>query len=84
MNLQDEIVNHLGREMAQEMDQHIIAGLLIEEGWTEIVVDPWKHSSTSEITQWVTDNIVGIHIKTGNRWVFEIEKDAIIFALRWG
>lgn len=84
MNLQDEIVNHLGREMAQEMDQHIIAGLLIEEGWIEIVVDPWKHGSTSEIAQWVTDNIVGIYIKTGNRWVFEIEKDAIIFALRWG
>ena len=49
MNLENEMIEQAAKEMAKSMDQELMAGLLIEDGWLEIVVDPWVHSSSKEI-----------------------------------
>ena len=83
MDLESSIVEDLGRSIANEMDHHILIGFMIELGWKEIVVDPWIHGSLSEIELWVDANIQKHVMHSGNRWVFEEEKDATMFALRW-
>lgn len=84
MDLESCIIDELGEQLANEMDQHILIGFMLELGWKEIVINPWIHGSLSEITQWVRTNIQGHTMRSGNRWVFENEKDATMFALRWG
>ena len=83
MRLQDQILEDLGRGMASAMDKHILAQVLIDSGWKEVVVDPWVHRSAQIIEAWCNEFVQGQHIKTDNRWVFKDEKDATIFALRW-
>lgn len=80
--LQDELIDTAGKDLCQRIDTHIIASLLVDTGWTEVVVDPWKHSSSDAINCWCKVNI-GEFIKDGNRWVIENPKDATIFSLRW-
>lgn len=82
-NLEKHIIDNLSKQMAHDMDQHILIGFMLELGWKEINVNPWIHGSLTEITQWVESNIQGNTRRSGNRWVFEDEKDAIIFALKW-
>lgn len=84
MDLQKQIIDDLGKQFANEMDQHILIGFMLELGWREINVDPWIHGNLSEINQWVESNIQGHTMRSGNRWVFEDSKDATIFALKWG
>ena len=83
MDLEKSIINDLGKQFAHEMDQHILIGFMLELGWREVIVDPWIHGSLSEITQWVEVSIQGNTMNSGNRWVFEDEKDAVIFLLRF-
>jgi hypothetical protein len=84
MDLESCVIDDLGKKIADEMDQHILIGFMLELGWKEINVNPWIHGSLSEINQWVKSNIQGHTMRSGNRWVFEDEKDAIMFALKWG
>lgn len=83
MQLEDQILEDLSKNMASDMDKHILADVMIRLGWKPVTVDPWQHHSTKEITSWIEKNISGQHIKTGNRWVFEQTQDATIFALKW-
>ena len=39
-SLEDEIVNELAEKMCSEMDFHILSEMLIELGWTKIVLKP--------------------------------------------
>jgi hypothetical protein len=83
MDLEKSIINDLGKQLAHEMDQHVLIGFMLELGWREVTVDPWVHPSQSEIEQWVQETLQGHTMNSGNRWVFEDEKDAIMFALKW-
>jgi hypothetical protein len=83
MDLEKSIINDLGKQLAHEMDQHVLIGFMLELGWREVTVDPWVHSSQLEIEQWVQETLQGHTMNSGNRWVFEDEKDAIMFALKW-
>lgn len=84
MRLEDQIIEDLSRNMASAMDTHILAGVLIESGWKEVIVDPWVHGSANDIKEWCDEFVQGQHIKTDNRWMFEDAKDATMFALKWG
>jgi hypothetical protein len=83
-NLEKHIINDLGKQLAHEMDQHVLIGFMLELGWHEVIVDPWKNPWQSEIEDWVKQTVQGHTMNSGNRWVFEDEKDATMFALKWG
>lgn len=83
MNLQEQILDELGADMSNEIDTHILAGLYIGLGWTEIVVDPWIHSSNEKITNWCDHNFTDTHLQVGNRWIIKSSKDALLFSLKW-
>jgi hypothetical protein len=83
MELEKAILDEMSQQLANEMDQHILIGFMIELGWREVIVDPWQHGSLSTIQGWIKDNIANPHMNMGNRWVFENEKDATMFTLKW-
>jgi hypothetical protein len=83
MNLQEELINRAGSRMAAEIDFQVLSGLLIELGWTKVVLNPmtWEHGAL--IDSWVESNVKGHFETMGLVWVFEDAKDAAWFVLRW-
>jgi hypothetical protein len=83
MNLQEDLINQAGSRMAAEIDFQVLSGLLIELGWTKVVLNPmtWEHGAL--IDSWVDSNVKGHYETMGLVWVFEDAKDAAWFVLRW-
>jgi hypothetical protein len=83
MNLQEDLINQAGSRMAAEIDFQVLSGLLIELGWTKVVLNPmtWEHGAL--IDSWVDSNVKGHFETMGLVWVFEDAKDAAWFVLRW-
>lgn len=84
MNLENEIINEASKRFANSIDRHIMASMLVENGYFEVVVDPWVHGSANDIDNWCDANCENNWFNEGNRWLFESNKDAIIFRLKWG
>lgn len=80
----DEAVKRAAKEMADEIDFQVLLGLYKEIGWTEIEFNP--HRTTLEVAlikEWTNANCKGHYISRSNRFLFEDEKDAMWFSMRW-
>lgn len=84
--LNEEIVEALAKEMSEEIDWECLKGLLLESGWKEIKMD-WPKSINSarahEIKEWCRAHLKGHYNGRGGSWIFEDERDATLFVLRW-
>lgn len=83
MDLQDEVINELGRQMSAEIDFQILADVLCDMGWTKIVLTPMTIEQSAEIDSWTATQVKGSFKNMGLVWIFEYEADANWFALRW-
>ena len=83
MTLEEEILNNAGKRMADEIDFQILADMLVGIGWRKIIVKPMTWEDGYEIDAWVEQNIKGHFETMGLVWVFEDEKDANWFAMKW-
>jgi len=84
MALEDEIAEQMAREIQKEIDWGVMADLLVESGWTKVKL-PNKFLPVSgiELHQWREKNLTGKWKAHEDIWLFEKEKDATIFILRW-
>ena len=83
--LEDELASEMSRQIQEEIDWEIICQLMKEVGWTEITTS-WDMRSLEEMYElktWCETNLKGHRKGRGKTWLFELEKDATIFALRW-
>ncbi len=83
MNLQDAILEESGKRMAESIDFEIIANLLVEIGWTKVVLQPMTHETSTAIDKWIETNTKGGCKTLGLIWIFENPADAVNFTLRW-
>jgi hypothetical protein len=84
-DIQEEIANKMAKELQEEIDWEILAEMLKECGWTEIKLT-WSDMTASrahEIKEWCRSNLKGHYKGRGRTWMFELEKDASMFILRW-
>ena len=72
-------------DLAAEIDWEIISEMLVSMGWTRVnlAYHHTKQPAVNLIEDWVSENIQGTFKFHGNRWIFDNEKDAALFALRW-
>lgn len=83
MNLQEQILDDMAQRMAKSIDRSFIISMCVMDGWSEIVIDPWKHNNNQLITRWCRRYFKDQWLQEGNRWIIKDPKDATIFALRW-
>lgn len=81
--LEDEIVNTMAAEIAKEIDFEIISSILIESGWTKVVLNPMTHETSKEIDLWLVHNCKDEHQTLGLVWLFKDKRDATWFKMRW-
>ena len=74
-------------EMGKEKQWEVVAQQLINEGWTKVVLNSliptlgMTHSV--DVVMWADENCVDLFLHNGRTWLFENEKDATMFILRW-
>ena len=84
-NIEEDITNSMAKELADEIDFEIIAGMLQEMGWTKVKRSPFvSNEEAVDIRYWIDEHITGEVQSRGYTWLFEQAKDATMFILKWG
>jgi hypothetical protein len=84
-NLEDEITNKLGQDMAREIDREILWGMLEGLGWTRVMLPTLGNGEQAvDIIVWIEENCKFAVERNGRDFMFESERDANWFKLRWG
>jgi|LauGreDrversion4_2_1035121.scaffolds.fasta_scaffold1765060_2 hypothetical protein len=84
MNLQDEILEKISKEMAGEIDFSLLADALVACGWTRVILEKGALPCTGpELHEWRERNLTGEWRAHNRVWLFENSKDALIFTLKW-
>jgi hypothetical protein len=82
-NLEDEMARLMAEEMQKEIDGEIICQLLEDGGWHKVKLYTMTSETGKEIDTWTVANVKGDYWTQGIIWMFEEEKDANWFKLRW-
>ena len=82
--LEQEISDSIANDIKKEIDEGIFFSILKELGWTQVdlprLVD---NIHALDIIYWLEDNIKNKYRQHGRCYIFEEERDAILFSLRW-
>jgi hypothetical protein len=84
MRLEQDILDDMGKEMAKEMDFHIIADMLVGIGWISVELNRFQNNTQAvDINLWTEINCTGEWKNVSTRYIFEKKQDAEWFILRW-
>jgi hypothetical protein len=84
MSIEEEILNKAGKEMAREIDREVLWGMLKEIGWTRVMLDRLQDNKHAvDITYWLEEHVKNPFERNGRDFIFENQKDAVNFILRW-
>jgi hypothetical protein len=84
MGLEQDILNDISNQMANEVYFHVMADILVDIGWTSVQLKRFRNNKEAiDINLWVEYNCVGKWKKQSTRFIFEKKQDAEWFILRW-
>ncbi len=84
-DIRQDIADKMAREIQEEIDWEIMCDMFKSVGWTEIKLT-WPEMTASrahEIKEWSRQHLKGHYKGRGRTWIFELEKDATLFILKW-
>lgn len=82
--LEEQYTNKAAMAMAREIDREVLWGMLREIGWVRVMIDRSQDNEHAiDITYWLSINCSGAYERAGRDFIFENEKDASMFILRW-
>jgi hypothetical protein len=85
MNLEEELIEKAGNDMAREIDREVLWGMLEGIGWTRVMLPRYiDNTHAIDITYWLEETIKNPFERNGRDFLFEDAKDANWFKLRWG
>ena len=95
MNLEDEILTNLSKELSEAVNKELFAGLLEEDGWIRVVArrpvvliqDPESFLEWLEEVHVWCKNLCSekdFYMITVDTFLFKRQSDASMFALKWG
>ena len=79
------IEKELAKTLQEEIDWEITCDLMKQCGWT-VVKTSWNSKSIEEayeLREWCDKHLTGHRKGRGDTWLFEKEKDASMFIMRW-
>lgn len=80
----EQAVARASKELADDIDFDLMASLYKQMGWTEVTFNPMQPAQTAyNIKEWLDKNCHGLRLSRNTRFLFEREKDAMLFMLRW-
>ena len=83
--IEQEIINKAGTAMAREIDREVLWGMLEGIGWIRVMLPHLiDNNHAVDITHWLAINCKNPFERSGRDFIFESQKDANWFKLRWG
>jgi len=83
--LDAEMIEAKSKEMADEIDREVLWGMLEGIGWTRVMLPRLiDNTHAIDITYWLETNCKTSFERNGRDFIFENQKDANWFVLRWG
>jgi len=84
-DLEEEMIEQAGTEMAREVDREVLWGMLEGLGWTRVMLPRFVDNHHAiDIGYWLADNCKQAFERNGRDFLFESQQDANWFRLRWG
>ena len=85
MNLQDEMIDRAGKQLANDIDREILWSMLQGIGWHRVMLpNETAMLNATLIKEWLSLNCKQSHERHCSDFLFEDSKDANWFKLRWG
>lgn len=85
MNIEEELINRAAKELMHDIDREVLWSMLENVGWTRVMIPhltDLKHAI--DIREWLALNCKESFECSGRDFIFESQKDANWFKLRWG
>jgi hypothetical protein len=83
--LEKEMIEAKAKEMQTEMDREILWGMLQGLGWCRVMLPTLVDNHHAvDIGYWLALNCKNSFERSGRDFIFENERDANWFVLRWG
>lgn len=80
----DHLIDQAADNLAREIDREVLWSMLKELGWTRVnLPSAIDRKYSVEIVAWIRNNIHNPYEKYRSDFIFENEKDATTFILRW-
>jgi hypothetical protein len=84
MNLEKEILDQAGKQMSNDIDREVLWSMLSSIGWTRVMISSETAMiNATALKEWLTVNCQGAWEKNYSDFIFENQKDASMFILRW-
>ena len=74
----------VAHELKKDVDFDVVATIFQECGYILVETDYGPGRRWHDVITWVDANHTGNFQEHRGKWLFEFEKDAIMFKLRWG
>ena len=82
--LEQSIMDQAAKRMSDEIDREIVWNMLEGSGWVRVVVSRLQDNKHAiDMVDWIVDNCQKDYLRHGREFLFESDKDAIMFTLRW-
>lgn len=79
--LEQLMEQQLSQELKESIDWAVLCNLL---SWTPVELDRLQDNRHAvDITWWLEEYCSGAYHRSGRKFLFESEKDAVLFQLRW-
>lgn len=84
-SLMEQVAAETAKQIQEQIDFQIIADMLVQMGWIKLTFSPYQDEKTAaDIKFWLKHHCKGKCKSLDDTWLFENEKDAMWFMLRWG
>jgi hypothetical protein len=78
------MMKQAARRMAEDIDREVLWGMLIGLGWKRHLLDRLKDNNHAvDISYWLDENCRGAYERNGRDFIFEDERDYLMFVLTW-
>jgi hypothetical protein len=85
MNIQEEMIEFKAKQLSDDIDREVLWGMLQGIGWTRLMLPRLiDNNHAVDITHWLALNCKNSFERNGRDFIFENERDANWFVLRWG
>jgi hypothetical protein len=85
MNIEEELLERAGNQMAQDIDREVLWGMLEGIGWCRVMIPTLgSREQAIDIAIWLKEHCKDAFESNGRDVIFESQKDANWFVLRWG
>jgi hypothetical protein len=85
MNIEQDIIDQAGKQIADEIDREVLWGMLQAIGWTRVMLpNDTAMLNATLIKEWLAVNCKQPHERYRSDFIFENVRDANWFTLRWG